>query len=372
MKKLGILGGGQLGKMMLPHSSRLDLQVTVLDSEDCLCRIGADHHLVGEFTKQADVEKLGDQDFVTVEIENVSVEGLQTLERKGVKVSPSSHVLKILQDKGLQKTFLKENNFPTSAFKIKKIQTQEILEQDLVVKQCRGGYDGKGVWLGKKSQSIPEHFMELEVVLEEKVDVKTELSILVARAFDGQIEFFPLVEMIFDSTLNLIDSTFAPARVSTEVSLKAKELAASLAHKLEMVGVMAVELFLDHQDRLLINEIAPRVHNSGHFSIEACTTDQFEQHIRAVTGLPLGTTQLRESAMTINLIGAEGFEGETVVEGLEEILKHSKVYPHLYGKKQCRPSRKMGHITVLGEINHCNNIKKEVKKWLVVRGKQKL
>lgn len=370
MKKLGILGGGQLGKMIMPHAHRLDFEVTILDSKDAICRDLAHHHVVGNFNELSDVMKLKEMDYVTIEIEHVSVEGLKALEAANIFVAPSSSVVEIIKDKGLQKQFLKSNHIPTSDFAIKKLIEGEVIDRDIVVKLCRGGYDGKGVWVAKKGEKVPKLFAA-EVVLEEKVAIAKEISVLVARSFDGEMAVYPLVEMVLDPKLNLMDSTFAPARIDQKISETAKELAKKVASKLNMVGLMAVEMFLDKNSNILINEIAPRVHNSGHFTIEAAYTDQFEQHLRAVSKMPLGNTDLRESAMTVNLIGKEGYSGTTVVEGLDKILKLKNVFPHLYGKMDCRPGRKMGHVTILGDFEYCQKMKEEVQKWLVVRGNQK-
>jgi len=371
MKKVGLLGGGQLGKMILPHAHRLDIQITVLDSADCVCAEMTHHHIVGDFKNPEDVKKLADQDAVTIEIEHVSVEGLRKLEAQAVRVAPSSMIVELIQDKGLQKKFLKDQKIPTATFEIKRLSETDIFSNDVVVKLCRGGYDGKGVWIPKDGQSVPMGF-QTEVVIEPKIEIEKEVSVIVARCSSGAMATYPVVEMVFNSELNLIDSTFCPANITQEQSQQATELAQKVAQKLEIVGVLAVEMFITKEGKLLVNELAPRVHNSGHFTIEACYTDQFEQHLRAVANLPLGKCDLREPGMTINIIGAAGYTGETTVSGLDKILEIPKVYVHLYGKNDCRPGRKMGHVTILGDREHCLKIKKEVEKWLVVKGMEKL
>ncbi|GAB4013988.1 MAG: 5-(carboxyamino)imidazole ribonucleotide synthase [Bdellovibrio sp.] len=371
MKKLGILGGGQLGKMIIPHAHRLDFDVTILDSANAVCSGLTHHHIVGDFKSSEDVKKLVHQDVVTVEIEHISIEGLKYLEANAVRVAPSSHVLEIIQDKGLQKKFLKENKIPTSDFEIKRLSQTDIPGDQVVVKLCRGGYDGRGVWVPKADEMTPAGFAT-EVVVEKKVAIEKEISVLVARSARGEIAIYDVVEMLLDSRLNLMDSTFSPARIDSSLAVQAKELAQKVIEKIEMIGLMAVEMFISKEGKLLINELAPRVHNSGHFSIEACYTDQFEQHLRAISNLPIGNPALRESGMTVNLIGASGFSGETVVEGLDKVMGLKNVYPHLYGKMDCRPGRKMGHVTILGDFEYCMKTKEEVLKWLVVRGKEKL
>jgi 5-(carboxyamino)imidazole ribonucleotide synthase len=369
--KLGILGGGQLGLMMMPHLQRLGIISVILDGESAVAKVLSQEHRLGDFKNDDDVQKLDDCDVVTVEIEHVNIKGLEKLLEKGVQVHPSPAVLQLIQDKFLQKSFFIERGIPTSTFEKRILEANEVLGNAVVVKQCRGGYDGKGVWVPAEKEVVPESF-QTEVLIEEKITLDCEIAVLVARGITGEVKTYPAVEMVFDSTLNLIDSTFCPARITKKISDQALSLAAKIVEELDYVGLMAVEMFVDKNQKILVNELAPRPHNSGHFSIEGCYVDQFEQHIRAVCSLPLGSSELREEAMTINLIGEEGYVGETLVEGLEELSRLEKVYLHLYGKKDCRPGRKMGHITILGAFEHCQKLKEEVKKCLKVKGSQKL
>ncbi len=369
--KLGILGGGQLGGMLLGPAHNLAIETTILDAKSAPATALSHNHIEGDFNKAEDVKKLAHLDIVTVEIENVSIEGLSFLESKGVKVFPGPTTLKIIQDKGLQKKFLNDLELPIAEFEVSKLSAEDSFKEDKILKLCRGGYDGKGVLKLKTGFSVPAQFAT-DVVIEKVIPIEKEISLLAARSKNGDIKTYPLIEMVFNKKLNLIDSTFCPANLGDDYNLyekQAQKIARSILDTLEYVGIMAIEMFIDTNGNLIVNELAPRPHNSGHFSIEACYTSQFEQHIRAIMGYSLGSTSLREPAMTFNLVGS-GESGVADYQGIEKLGILSKVFPHLYGKKESRAGRKMGHITLLGSFEHCIKIKEKVEKWVTVTAKK--
>lgn len=344
-KKLGILGGGQLARMMLPHCLYWNVPVSVLDSENCVCKKFCQDLRVGDFTHPEDVyENFTDRDVVTMDLEAVSVDGLKRLESFGVTVAPSSSVIELIQNKGRQKEFFKSHNIPTMEFKILD-SVDESLEPGFL-KLLEGGYDGKGV-LNYKGHfpSLPEEFKN-KVLWEKPCDVECEYSLIVARNGAGEIQCYDLTEMVFDPDLNLIAYTLFPARVSPSENTKAKELASLIVEKMNAVGVFAVELFKDKEGNLLVNECAPRPHNSGHHTIESCETSQFANHIRGVLNLPLGSPRRKTFALTFNVIG-EG-SGTSEWMGLGAIMATEGAHLHDYGKEDCKPGRKMGHVTLTG------------------------
>jgi 5-(carboxyamino)imidazole ribonucleotide synthase len=292
------------------------------------------------------VTQLGQCDVITLDLEAVSIEGMKRLEEKGVLTAPHSSVLEIIQNKFLQKEFFKRNNIPTSSY-----QLLEELDKDTphgFLKAPTGGYDGKGVcaWKGN-FQDIAEVFKK-NVLWEEAVEIEKELSVIVVRGFSGETKTYLPTEMVFDPELNLISYTLYPAQVDRRIQDQAMSLAQEIAEKIDMVGVLAVEMFIDKKGDLLINELAPRPHNSGHHTIESCRSSQFENHLRAVLGLPLGSVDRKRSSdfsLTFNIIG-EG-EGEAQWLGVGEALAEDQLYIHNYGKKECREGRKMGHITLI-------------------------
>ena len=348
-KKLGILGGGQLARMMLPTCLDWDIDVQILDQKDCVAlRFNRQSpESEGSFRSPEDmVTQLGQCDVITLDLEAVSIEGMKRLEEKGVLTAPHSSVLEIIQNKFLQKEFFKRNNIPTSSY-----QLLEELDKDTphgFLKAPTGGYDGKGVcaWKGN-FQDIAEVFKK-NVLWEEAVEIEKELSVIVVRGFSGETKTYLPTEMVFDPELNLISYTLYPAQVDRRIQDQAMSLAQEIAEKIDMVGVLAVEMFIDKKGDLLINELAPRPHNSGHHTIESCRSSQFENHLRAVLGLPLGSVDRKRSSdfsLTFNIIG-EG-EGEAQWLGVGEALAEDQLYIHNYGKKECREGRKMGHITLI-------------------------
>ena len=350
--RLGVLGGGQLGRMLIQAANDLNIHIHCLDPDpNAPCSEIAHSFSCGSLTDYNTVLNFGsDKHLITVEIENVNVEALIELEKKGVKVFPQSNVLKLIQDKGLQKEFYKKNNIPTATFELISSKSELLLKTDFpfVHKLRTGGYDGKGVKIISNLSEAKQSF-DAPSVIEEKIDFQKELSVLVARNEKGEIKTFPLVECEFNPEANLVEFLFSPADVSSEIELKAKEIASQLIEKLNMVGLLAVELFLTKSNELLVNEIAPRPHNSGHHTIECCTTSQFSQHLRAILNLPLGDTSLIQAGAMINLVGEKEFNGPVIYDGLENLLSIPGVFPHLYGKEISKPFRKMGHITITGK-----------------------
>jgi 5-(carboxyamino)imidazole ribonucleotide synthase len=350
--RLGVLGGGQLGRMLIQAANDLNIHIHCLDPDpNAPCSEIAHSFSCGSLTDYNTVLNFGsDKHLITVEIENVNVEALVELEKKGVKVFPQPNVLKLIQDKGLQKEFYLKNNIPTAAFELISSKAELLLKTDFpfVHKLRTGGYDGKGVKIISNLSEAEQSF-DAPSVIEEKIDFQKELSVLVARNEKGEIKTFPLVECEFNPEANLVEFLFSPADVSPEIELKAKEIASKLIEKLNMVGLLAVELFLTKSNELLVNEIAPRPHNSGHHTIECCSTSQFSQHLRAILNLPLGDTSLIQAGAMINLVGEKEFNGPVIYDGLENLLSIPGVFPHLYGKEISKPFRKMGHITITGK-----------------------
>ena len=349
--KLGVLGGGQLGRMMIQSAINYDIQIHCLDPDpEAPCSLIAHSFKCGSLNDFQTVINFGqDKDIITVEIENVNIEALKELQLMGKRIFPQPEILEMIKDKGLQKQFYQNHNLPTSSFQlISSLQEAANLSLPFVHKLRTGGYDGKGVNIIRDEFELAKSF-EGPSLVEQLIPFKKELSSIVARNEKGEIAVFPLVECEFDPDSNLVSFLFSPAEVSREIEAEASKIAKNIIEKLNMVGLLAVEFFLTDQDELLINEIAPRPHNSGHHTIESCNVNQFEQHLRAILNLPLGNTSLRCAGAMVNLVGEKGYEGIVRYEGLEEVMKLEGVYPHLYGKQNTKPNRKMGHITVTGK-----------------------
>ena len=353
MQKLGLLGGGQLGKMLLQAAIDLDIHVKILDPDaDAPCAKIAPEFVVGSFQDFETVYQFGqDCEVITIEIENVNLEALKKLQSEGKKVFPQPEVLEIIQDKRIQKQFYKDNNLPTSDF----ILTDNLADIQANAaflpafnKLGKGGYDGRGV---QKLSSEADFSLAFTApsLLEKAIDFDKEIAVIVARNEQGEIKTFPTVECVFHPVHNLVEYLFSPAEVSESIHEEAKAIAIETAEKLGIVGLLAVELFLTKDGQILINEVAPRTHNSGHHTIRANHTSQFEQHLRAVLGFPLGDTTAHSKAAMVNLLGEDGYTGEAKYVGMNESLSISGVYPFLYGKKITKPFRKMGHITVVDE-----------------------
>jgi 5-(carboxyamino)imidazole ribonucleotide synthase len=349
--KIGVLGGGQLGRMLIQAANSLDIQLHMLDPDpQAPCTAIAHSFENGSLLDAQTVLNFGqDKDLITVEIENVNTDALKTLVQKGVKVYPQPEVLELIRDKGLQKDFYKNNEIPTAPYIFwEPNNSSEIPFEFPVVHKLRtGGYDGKGVQIIKDEAALKNSF-QAPSIIEACIPFSKELSVIVARNEQGQTKCFPLVECEFNPEANLVEFLFSPAAVSTEIENKAQQIAIDIIEKLDMIGLLAVEFFLTTENTLLVNEIAPRPHNSGHHTIEVCQSSQFEQHLRAILNLPLGSTELIQAGAMLNLIGEKGHEGPVYYAGLEEILALPGVHPHLYAKAQTKPFRKMGHITITG------------------------
>jgi len=345
-----------LGKMLLTETRKYDIYTCVLDgSLAAPCRIGSNEFFVGDLKDFDAVYNFGKKvDALTIEIEHVNVDALEKLEAEGLQVHPRPALLRIIQNKAKQKTFYEENGIATSAFKVFKTKA-EVLEAvekgawrpPFVWKSVEGGYDGFGVAV-VKSVSDVALIGEGECLLEKFVPFEKELAVIVARNPSGEVATYPTVEMEFHPTANQVEYVLSPASISEALEIKARDLAVKTAQALNLTGLLAVEMFLTKDGEILINEVAPRTHNSGHLTIENNYTSQFEQHLRAVLDLPLGSTIMKTPAVMANLVGADGFSGDVVYQGYQDLLHMPGVNIHIYGKKETRPFRKMGHVTVIG------------------------
>ena len=373
--KLGILGGGQLGKMLLFDTRKFDIQTYVLDpSDEAPCKIACNQFFKGDLMDFETVYNFGKQvDVLTFEIELVNLEALEKLEAEGIKVYPSPKTLKLIQNKGIQKDFYTTNNIPTAAYKRfddlkalqKAVEREEILIP-FVWKCTEFGYDGNGVKVIRATSDF-ENMPNVECIAETMVPFKNELAVIVCRNPSGEIKTYPVVEMEFHPEANQVEYVICPARIDDEVAEKARAIALNVSEKFNHVGLLAVEMFQTEDDKILVNEVAPRPHNSGHYSIEASYTSQFENHLRAILDLPLGNTESKVAGIMVNLSGEEGFSGDVVYENIEKILGWNGVTPHIYGKKQTRPFRKMGHVTIVNEdINEARKIAEDVKNTIRV------
>lgn len=351
--KVGILGGGQLGRMFIQEALNFDIHVHILDSETTApCAPIAHQFELGDIKDFDTVYAFGkDKDVVTIEIEHVNVDALEKLEANGIKVYPQPHIIRLIQDKGLQKKFYTENDIPTAPFYLVN-SVEEIYEYvaalPFMQKARLGGYDGKGVQPLKSAADIDKAFTSPSV-LETFVDFEKELSVIVARNEKGDITSFPIVELEFNPEANLVEFLFAPADVSDAIEQEAQAIAKDVIGKLGMVGLLAVELFLTKEGKVLVNEIAPRPHNSGHQTIEANYTSQYEQHLRSIINLPLGSTNVIKPSVMVNLLGEKNHTGKAKYEGIEAVTSWQGVYPHLYGKAKTKPFRKMGHVTIIAD-----------------------
>ncbi len=352
---IGILGGGQLGKMLCQSASKLGLQLAILDQDRSFPAGQINSNFtVGSFKNYQDVIDFGiDKDIITIEIESVNLEGIKHLEGKGVKCYPQSNVLEIIQDKGLQKQFYTKEGFPTSPFKlyksiedIKSDLEEGLLSYPFVQKARKDGYDGQGVVIIKSEKDL-DNLLLTSSVVEDAVKIKKELSVIVARNPEGEIKSFPMVEMVFHPTANLVEYLISPCKVPQEIENKGREIAEKLAERFSIVGLLAVELFWDENDDVLINEVAPRPHNSGHQTIEANITSQYQQHLRAILNLPLGSTDMIQPSVMVNLLGDPNHTGKAIYNGFEDCLNKSGVHLHIYGKEITKPFRKMGHATIV-------------------------
>jgi len=348
-KKVGVLGGGQLGLMLLQAAIDWNLNVKILDAADAPCAAIAPEFVEGSLQDYEAVYQFGqDVEVLTIEIEKVNVKALEALEREGKKIFPQPHVIRLIQDKRTQKQFYRDHGLPTADFILTENRDDVRKHADFLPafhKLGRDGYDGKGVQRIASPADFDKAF-DAPGLLEKAVDFDKELAVIVARNENGEVATFPTVEMVFHPEANLVEYLFAPADISAEIEKQAEELAKKTAQAIGIVGLLAVEMFLTKDGQLLINEVAPRPHNSGHHTIRANFTSQFEQHWRAILNLPLGDTTAYTPAAMVNLLGEEGHTGPAYYEGMDDLLATQGVFPFLYGKKITKPFRKMGHITV--------------------------
>lgn len=351
--QLGILGGGQLGRMLIQEAINYNVNVHILDPDkNAPCRKLCNRFECGSLGDFETVYNFGkDLDMITIEIEKVNVDALEKLEDEGVVVYPQSRIIRLIQDKGLQKQFFKQNDIPTAAFQL--ISNKENLYETAIPlpyiqKLRKDGYDGKGVKKINSTSEIEQAFEEPSLV-EELVDFEKEIAVIVARNDRGDITTFPLVEMEFNPDANLVEFLISPSTLPFEIQTQADEIAKKIAEDLQIVGLLAVEMFLTKEGEILVNELAPRPHNSGHHTIEGNMTSQFAQHLRAIFNLPLGATTARTNAVMINLLGEPRYEGLARYEGVEEVLAVEGVFVHLYGKKYTKPFRKMGHVCIVND-----------------------
>jgi len=368
---LGILGGGQLGKMLLTETRRMDIQTYVLDpSDEAPCRVGCDKFFTGSLMDFDTLYNFGKKvNVLTFEIEHVNVQALEKLESEGIKVYPSPATLKQIQNKGTQKDFYSSNNIPTAPYRrfesLSELKSANIT-MPFVWKSTQFGYDGNGVKVIRSMGSF-EGLPDGQCIAEDMVPFKNELAVIVARNPSGQVATYPVVEMEFHPEANQVEYVICPARIDDAVAQKARNIALQVSERFKHVGLLAVEMFQTEDDEILVNEVAPRPHNSGHYSIEASYTSQFEQHLRAILDLPLGNTESKVAGIMVNLVGAEGHSGKVVYKNIDKILSLGGVTPHIYGKKETRPFRKMGHVTIVNkDVDKARKIAEEVKNTIQV------
>jgi len=373
--KLGIIGGGQLGKIMSQKAKKMGFHVTILDPTfNCPAAQVSDKHIIGGFHDKDKLEQLVQETHVTTfETEHVDTSILKKLYDHGHKIYPSPYVMELIQNKYKQKKLLDKKGIPVP--KYKNVKAQEDLASfgfPVIQKAKKEGYDGKGVLILKSPEAVAK-CIKSESFIEELVDIDKELAIIVARNLEGEIKCYPVVEMLFDDRTNICDIVMGPAKISKEIEKKVIEIATKAVQVLDGVGIFGVEFFLTRSGEVLVNEIAPRPHNSGHYTVEACATSQFEQIIRAVTNLPLGSTKLISPAVMVNLLGEEGFEGEPIIEGIHDALEIPELSFHFYAKSFTKPFRKMGHITVLdNDIDKAFKKAMKAKEILKIKGSKKI
>lgn len=373
--KLGILGGGQLGKMLLYETRKFDIYTRVMDpSAEAPSRLGCNEFIQGDLMDYDQVVAFGQGlNLVTIEIENVNLDALEALEKSGIRVFPAPSTLRKIQSKAQQKLFYTDHDIPTAPFtrfayleEVRSALQRESLHFPFVWKSARFGYDGQGVKIVRTWSDL-ENLPAGECITEELVPFKNELAVIVARDPNGKVAVYPVVEMEFHPEANQVEYVICPARISPEVAKKAQLIALKVSQAYQHTGLLAVEMFQTQDDEILVNEVAPRPHNSGHYSIEASFTNQFEQHLRAILGLPLGNTDSKVAGVMVNLVGAEGYSGPVVYENIEKIMAMEGVIPHIYGKRETRPFRKMGHVTIVHpDMDKARNIAGEVKRSIRV------
>lgn len=372
--KVGVLGGGQLGRMLFQASLDLDIHLYFMDpAKNAPCSRVSTHFEQGDLKDYDAVYNFGkDKDVITIEIEHVNTQALKQLEKEGVAVFPQPHIIELIQDKGLQKQFYKENNIPTSHFifaESKEDIVASLEKQAWVQKTRKGGYDGQGVSVLRSKEDVNK-ILPGSSILEDLVDFETEISVIVARNEKGEVKAYPVVDMEFSEEANLVEFLFSPATLSQDIQDKANKIAVDVISKLGMVGLLAVEMFVTKSGEVLVNEVAPRPHNSGHQTIEGNITSQYEQHLRSILNLPLGNTTITQPSVMVNLLGEKDFVGPVFYEGLEDVLDLAGVNVHIYGKQDTKSFRKMGHVTVIADsIEEAKEKARQVKNTLKVKTK---
>ena len=376
--KLGVLGGGQLGRMLLTETQKLDIYTLILDENpEAPCAQICNEFHQGDLFDFDTVYNFGKKvDVLTIEIENINIDALDKLEAEGLTIYPKPANLRVIQNKAHQKLFYKKHQIPTADFshyafleELKHSYENNVIEFPFVWKAAQFGYDGNGVKIVRNYEDL-QSLPNVECIAEKLVPFKNELAVIVARNSSGEIKTYPVVEMEFHPEANQVEYVICPARIDNSVAKKAQEVALNIAKTLDFVGLLAVEMFQTKEDEILVNEVAPRAHNSGHYSIEASYTSQFEQHLRSILNLPLGNTESKVAGIMVNLVGEEGYTGDVVYENMTGILKINGVTPHIYGKKTTKPFRKMGHVTIVNkDINEARKIAQQVKETIRVIAK---
>ena len=372
--KLGVLGGGQLGKMLLAETHKFDIYTCILEnSPEAPCANICDEFHLGDLMNYDDVYNFGKKvDLLTVEIELVNIEALKQLEKEGLEIHPQPSVLETIQHKGIQKDFYIKNNIPTADYQ----RFSNLLElknahltYPFVWKVAQFGYDGTGVKVVRSSEDLIG-LPDTDCITEQLIPFKNELAVIVARNKNGDIKTYPVVEMEFHPEANQVEYVICPARIDANIAKKANDIALQVAGSFKHIGLLAVEMFQTHKDEIIVNEVAPRTHNSGHYSIEASNTNQFEQHVRSILNLPLGCTDSKVAGVMVNLVGEAHHTGDVVYENMSNILAMPGVTPHIYGKKQTRPFRKMGHVTIVNkDLTKAREIAEKVKNTIRVISK---
>ena len=376
--KLGILGGGQLGRMLLAETQKFDIYTAILENnKNAPCAAICNRFVVGDLLDFDAVYNFGKTvDLLTIEIENVNLDALDKLENEGLTIYPKPKDLRIIQNKARQKNFYVDHQIPTAEFshyayleELIHSFENNIIQFPFVWKAARFGYDGNGVKIVRNIEDLAS-LPNVECITEKLIPFKNELAVIVARNAAGEVKTYPVVEMEFHPEANQVEYVICPARIAPKVAEKAREVALKVVSDLDFIGLLAVEMFQTEDDKILVNEVAPRPHNSGHYSIEASYTNQFEQHLRSILNLPLGNTASKVAGIMVNLVGSAGFSGDVIYQNIEEILKIDGVTPHIYGKKETRPFRKMGHVTIVNaDIDRARAIAQKVKETIRVISK---
>ena len=376
--KLGILGGGQLGRMLLAETQKFDIHTSILESnKKAPCAEICNTFVVGNLLDFDAVYNFGKTvDVLTIEIENINLDALDKLEQEGLTIYPKPKDLRIIQNKARQKNFYVDHQIPTAEFshyayleELIHSFENNIIQFPFVWKAARFGYDGNGVKIVRNIEDLAS-LPNVECITEKLIPFKNELAVIVARNAAGEVKTYPVVEMEFHPEANQVEYVICPARIAPKVAEKAREVALKVVSDLDFIGLLAVEMFQTEDDKILVNEVAPRPHNSGHYSIEASYTNQFEQHLRSILNLPLGNTASKVAGIMVNLVGSAGFSGDVIYQNIEEILKIDGVTPHIYGKKETRPFRKMGHVTIVNaDIDRARAIAQKVKETIRVISK---